>query len=93
MRDEGIQDFPDPDFSDMGPGNGPQTNSNSAGEGGGGGGGDGPVVAGPFGEIDLDDPETAAAFEACQDLIGPGPGPGEDGEPAATPDSPAQGTS
>jgi len=67
MRDEGIEDFPDPDFSDMGPGSGPQTNSNDAGDGGG------PVIAGPFGQIDLDDPETAAAFEACQDLIGPPP--------------------
>jgi hypothetical protein len=71
MRDEGIEDFPDPDFSDMGPGSGPQTHSESAGEG------SGPVVAGPFGTIDLDDPEMAAAFEKCQDLIGPPPG--EDG--------------
>ena len=37
------------------------------------------IVLGPFGEIDLDDPETAAAFEACQDLLG-GP-PGADGGP------------
>jgi hypothetical protein len=81
MRDEGVEDFPDPDFSDMGPGGEPQTGS--GGDGGpSDGDGDGRgerLVLGPFGEIDLDDPETAAAFEACQDLLG-GP-PGEDGGP------------
>jgi hypothetical protein len=86
MREEGIEDFPDPDFSDMGPGSGPQTNSNDAGEGDGGG----PVVAGPFGQIDLGDPQTAAAFEACQDVMGPGPG---DGGPGEAPESPAGATS
>jgi hypothetical protein len=81
MRDEGIEDFPDPDFSDMGPGGEPQSRS-SDDNGGRGGGSDEQVVLGPFGEIDLDDPETAAAFEACQDLLG-GP-PGEDGGPAGS---------
>ena len=82
MRDEGIEDFPDPDFSDMGPGGEPQRRSadDNGGGGGEGGGPDEQVVLGPFGEIDLDDPETAAAFEACQDLLG-GP-PGEGGGPA-----------
>jgi hypothetical protein len=79
MRDEGIEDFPDPDFSDMGPGGEPQQRS-SEDEGGGGGGNGGPqVFLGPFGEIDMDDPEVAAAFEACQDLLG---GPERPGGPA-----------
>jgi hypothetical protein len=79
MRNEGIEDFPDPDFSDQGP----QTNSNTAPEGQGGG----PVVAGPFGQIDMDDPEVAAAFEACQDLIGPPAG--ENGEVPGAPGAPS----
>jgi hypothetical protein len=83
MRDEGIEDFPDPDFSDMGPGGAPQSRSSDddggqGGEGGEGGGTDEQIVLGPFGEIDLDDPEVAAAFEACQNLIGP---PGQEGGP------------
>jgi hypothetical protein len=85
MRDEGIEDFPDPDFSNMGPGGEPQertSDGDDGGAGGEGGGSDERVVLGPFGEIDLDDPETAAAFEACQDLFG-GP-PGEDGGPAGS---------
>jgi hypothetical protein len=79
MRDEGIEDFPDPDFSDMGPGGAPQRQSS---DGDDGESGDSQVFLGPFGEIDLDDPETAAAFEACQDVLG-GP-PGEDGGPAGS---------
>jgi len=75
MRDEGIEDFPDPDFSDLGPGGPPQTQSNGPG-GSDGDGRDDRIVLGPFGEIDLDDPETAAAFEACQDLLGGPPGEG-----------------
>jgi hypothetical protein len=68
MRDNGIEDFPDPDFSNMGPGGTPQTNSDDSDATGGG---EGPqVFLGPFGEIDLNDPEVAAAFEACQDLLG-----------------------
>jgi len=37
-----------------------------------------------FGELDLDDPVTAAAFEACQDFFGfgPGAGPGPGGATA-----------
>jgi hypothetical protein len=80
MRDEGIEDFPDPDFSDLGPGGEPQrqrSDDNNDDDG------DGPrVFLGPFGEIDIDDPDVRAAFEACQDLLG-GPelpsGPGEAG--------------
>ncbi len=76
MRDEGIDDFPDPDFSDSGPGGAPQTNEDGAGPGEGPGGEpQARVMVGPFGEIDMSDPETAAAFEACQDLIAP---PGAD---------------
>jgi hypothetical protein len=85
MRDEGIEDFPDPDFSNMGPGGEPQQRSSPGDDGGSGGDGDGrdeTIVLGPFGEIDMDDPETAAAFEACQDLLG-GP-PGEDGGPSGS---------
>jgi hypothetical protein len=62
MRDEGIEDFPDPDFSNNGPGGEARTDS----------GGDGSSVAlGPFGDVDMDDPEIAAAFEVCQDLMQP----------------------
>lgn len=62
MRDEGIEDFPDPDFSNNGAGGEARTDS----------GGDGStVVLGPFGEVDMDDPEIAAAFEVCQDLMRP----------------------
>jgi hypothetical protein len=70
MRDEGIEDFPDPDFSDMGPGGEPQRRS--SGDDGGEGDDDGgpQVFLGPFGEIDMDDPDVRAAFEACQDLLG-----------------------
>lgn len=70
MRDEGIEDFPDPDFSNMGPGGEPQRRSSDENSSGGDEG-DGPqVFLGPFGEIDMNDPEIAAAFEACQDVLG-----------------------
>ena len=69
MRDEGIEDFPDPDFSNIGPGGEPQRRS-SEDDGGQGDGDGGPrVFLGPFGEIDMDDPDVRAAFEACQDLL------------------------
>ncbi len=68
MRDEGIEDFPDPDFSNMGPGGEPQQRRSD--DDGGGDDGGPQVFLGPFGEIDMDDPEVAAAFEACQDLLG-----------------------
>jgi hypothetical protein len=71
MRDQGIEDFPDPDFSDMGPGGEPQQRSSDDDDAGDGSDDGGPrVVLGPFGEIDLDDPEIRAAFEACQDVLG-----------------------
>jgi hypothetical protein len=83
MRDEGIEDFPDPDFSDMGPGGDPQPRTTEDSEPGDGSGNqDDEVVSGPFGEIDMNDPEVAAAFEACQDLLG---APGEDGGPIGGP--------
>jgi hypothetical protein len=70
MRDEGI-DFPDPDFSQDGPGGpggGPDTGSSGDEDGD-----DGDAeIRGPFGEIDMDDPDVAAAFEACQDVLGDG---------------------
>lgn len=51
MRDEGIEDFPDPDFSRSGPGAGAGVRV---------------TVGGPFGgEIDMEDPEVQAAFEKC----------------------------
>jgi hypothetical protein len=87
MRDDGgIADFPDPDFSENGPGGAPATNSNGPGsEGGDGGdGGDGgpkEVIAGPFGEIDLSDPEMKAAFETCSDELGEGAGLPQPGGP------------
>jgi hypothetical protein len=80
MRDEGIEDFPDPDFSNMGPGGEPQRRSSE--DNSGDGDDEGPqVFLGPFGEIDMDDPEVRAAFEACQDLLG---GPGLPPEPAGS---------
>jgi hypothetical protein len=78
MRDEGVEDFPDPDLSQEGPG-GPQTRTNGPDDEGDDADADdsaddstsdGPMIAGPFGEVDLGDPETAAAFEACQDSLG-----------------------
>jgi hypothetical protein len=87
MRDEGIDDFPDPDFSDSGPGGAPQTNEDGPGDGPGGEP-QARVMVGPFGEIDMSDPETKAAFEACQDLIAPpgaeGPGGADSGEGSDT---------
>lgn len=57
MREQGIEDFPDPDFSDFGPGAGPQ-------EG---------VRVGPFGDIDMDDPDVQKAFETCREELPQGP--------------------
>ena len=81
MRDEGIEDFPDPDFSNFGPGRGPATNEATADDEDDDEGG-GARVFGPWGEIDLEDPETAAAFEACQDQLG---GPDGGGPTARVP--------
>ena len=65
MRDNGYE-MNDPDFSNFGPGGG----------GGGGGGGEA-TFAGPFGEIDPDDPAFVSASEACSDILaGFGPGGG-----------------
>jgi hypothetical protein len=85
MRSEGIEDFPDPDFSDMGPGAEPRqrTDEDESGSTDGGGDDGGPtVVLGPFGEIDMSDPETAAAFEACQDIMEEARPGGGQGAPA-----------
>ncbi|MDD9370419.1 MAG: hypothetical protein PV358_09925 [Acidimicrobiales bacterium] len=82
MRDEGVSDFPDPDFSGSGPG-GVAEDHEVEDEGQG----DGPsphVVIGPFGEIDLDDPTTAAAFETCEDVLDM---PDRPDEPAPTGDA------
>ena len=78
MRDEGIADFPDPDFSNLGPGQGPTTDVQTAEDDEGGGA----RVFGPWGEIDLEDPETAAAFEACQEELGGPRGPAIGERPA-----------
>lgn len=57
MREEGVEDFPDPDFSNRGPGAGPGTR----------------VAGGPFGgAVDMNDPEVQAAFEACREELGEG---------------------
>jgi hypothetical protein len=89
MRDNGVPDFPDPDFSNQGPGGEPPERSEEDESGGGGEGQQ--VVLGPFGEIDMEDPEVAAAFEQCQDImmegrpgggggaVGAGPAPGGGG--------------
>jgi hypothetical protein len=73
MRENGIEDFPDPDFSSNGPGGAPQTQQGGpASEGDGGTPGDGAPsnkVMGPWGEIDLSDPETKAAFDACESVM------------------------
>ncbi len=55
MRDNGY-DMDDPDFSSFGPGSGDNPD-----EGG---------KAGPFGQIDRDDPDFIAANEACGELLG-----------------------
>lgn len=47
-------DMPDPDFSNAGPG------AEEPGQGGGG----------PFGAIDIDDPDFVAARQACGDVLG-----------------------
>lgn len=61
MRDEGIEDFPDPDFSKMGPGAGPSVRiddgSSNDEEG---------ATKGPFGDIDPTTPEFEAAQKACE---------------------------
>jgi hypothetical protein len=89
MREEGIEDFPDPDFSDQGPGGAPQVNEGDAGEEGDSGSGpESQVNIGPFGEIDLDDPATASAFEACEGELG---GPEIEGGPRI-PESDGAGT-
>ncbi|HET6950992.1 MAG TPA: hypothetical protein VFI47_11485 [Acidimicrobiales bacterium] len=90
MRDEGIEDFPDPDFSGSGPGGAPEgfDSSDEGPNDGGPGSGDKRIVGGPFGEIDMDDPEMVAAFEACQEKLGtfgpPDGGKAGDGEGADT---------
>jgi hypothetical protein len=88
MRDQGIEDFPDPDFSNLGPGGEPQRHRADNNDNGDDNAGDGSprVFLGPFGEIDMNDPDTRAAFEACQDLLG---GPEMPTQPG-TGDSPDQ---
>lgn len=59
MRDQGIGDFPDPDFSRSGPGAGAGARV---------------TVGGPFGGgVDMEDPEVQAAFEKCAEENGDGP--------------------
>ena len=59
MRDEGVE-MADPDFDSPDDGfDAPPAAS-----------GPGPVIAGPFGTLDLGDPDVAAAFEECQDIVG-----------------------
>jgi hypothetical protein len=87
MRDHGIEDFPDPDFSNAGPGGEAQQRTDTGdgtdgGDGADGGDGGPRVFLGPFGEIDMDDPEVRAAFEACQDVLGGPELPAEPGSDA-----------
>lgn len=66
MRDQGV-DFPDPVFSEEGPG-GPATRREEAPTAG--------ERRGPFGGIDMDDAKVQAAFETCRSELGdalPGP--------------------
>ena len=66
MRDQGV-DFPDPVFSEGGPG-GPATRTEEAPAAG--------ERTGPFGHIDMDDAKVQAAFETCRGEVGdalPGP--------------------
>lgn len=65
MREHGV-DFPDPVFSEAGPG-GPADRTEEAPAPGG---------TGPFGDIDMGDPKVQAAFESCRGDLGdalPGP--------------------
>jgi len=68
MRDQGI-DMPDPDFGEDGDFvSGPATDSADVGDGE-----DPPtgrVLRGPFGTLDLSDPETGAAFDLCSEETG-----------------------
>lgn len=71
MRDEGLTDFPDPDFSRMGPGAGPSVRveddgSNSADSTDSG-------DQGPFGGIDPSSPEFQAASKVCEANVPGGP--------------------
>ena len=60
MRAEGIEDFPDPDFSRSGPGAGAGVRV---------------TVGGPFGgDVDMEDPQVQEAFEKCAKQTG-GDGP------------------
>ena len=66
MREQGV-DFPDPVFSDSGPG-GPAERAEEAPAPG--------ERTGPFGDVDMADPKVQAAFETCRGDLGdavPGP--------------------
>ena len=76
MRDEGVADFPDPDFSESGPG-GIAVERESETDAADGSGPSERVTIGPFGEIDMGDPTTKAAFEACEPTLH---APAEDAE-------------
>ncbi len=69
MRDEGVEDYPDPDFSRSGPGAGAGVRITMRG----------PSDSG----VDMDDPEVPAAFEVCRDKLPEGPFQiGRDARPA-----------
>lgn len=63
MRDNGY-DMPDPDFAGVGPGLGGESERGAGG---------------PFGSIDLADPDFISAQEACQELLSGFRGPGQGG--------------
>jgi hypothetical protein len=73
MREHGI-DMPDPDFGEDGRLEVGSVDAEDASEG--------PVLAGPFGTLDLSDPATEAAFEECGEgtmFSGVGPAVGAPG--------------
>ena len=68
MRTEGVDDFPDPDFSGSGPGGVTDERESDSGMSDEGEP-EQRVMIGPFGEIDMEDPETEAAFDSCEDVL------------------------
>jgi hypothetical protein len=75
MREEGIEDFPDPNFSDMGPGAGPSVRIERGGPNDADSDdpdADGEDRQGPFGDIDPSTPEFQTAADACSDKLGDG---------------------
>lgn len=76
LREQGL-DVADPDFSGQGPGGGPPPAADNDAASG-----DAPTQRGPFGGIDLEDPEVQTAFDTCREQLGDSfPTPGGGGGP------------